>query len=114
MKQKFSFKWKKSKQRRKQRKFRANAPLHIKQKMLSSNLSKELRKKHSKRALPVIKNDVVLVMRGKFKKKKGKIVRIDIKKHQVYVEGVQRSKRDGSKINVPIDPSNLQIQELNL
>jgi len=42
MKQKFSTTWKASKQPRKQRKYSANAPLHIKRKMLSANLSKTL------------------------------------------------------------------------
>jgi large subunit ribosomal protein L24 len=114
MKQKFSTKWRKSKQKRKQRKYRSNAPLHIKHKMLSSNLSKELRKKYIKRSLPLRKNDVVKIMRGKFKKKKGKIIRIDLKREKVYVEGIQKAKKDGSKINVSLNASNLQIQELNL
>ena len=49
MKKKYSNSWKGSKQPRKQRKYRANAPLHTRHKMASANLSKELRKKYSKR-----------------------------------------------------------------
>ena len=49
MKKDYSSKWKASKQPRKQRKLRANAPLHVKHKMMSSNLDKELRKKYEKR-----------------------------------------------------------------
>jgi large subunit ribosomal protein L24 len=114
MRRKFSFSWRKSKQKRKQIKFRANSPLHIKHKLMSANLSKELRKKYGKRSLPVRKNDAVLIMKGKFKKKKGKIMKVDLKRDYVYVEGIQKTKKDGSKINVPLKTSNLQIQELYL
>lgn len=114
MRKKFSTSWKGSKQPRKQRKYRANAPLHIKQKMVSSNLSKELRKKHGKRSMPIRKGDSIVVMNGKFKKKKGKIASVDLKKMRVTIEGIQRAKKDGTKVNVFFDPSNLQVVELNL
>jgi len=114
MKQKFSTKWKASKQPRKQRKYLANAPLHIKRKMLSANLDKILRKKYGRRSFPLRKGDTVKVMRGKFKKKSGKIVGVDIKRGYVAVEGMQITKKDGTKINVKFNPSNLQIKELNL
>ena len=106
--------WKASKQPRKQRKYSANAPLHLKKKFLSMNLSKELRKKYKKRNLPARKNDVVLIMRGKFKGKKGKILSVNLKKLKVIVEGIQVKKQDGSKVNVALIPSKLQIIELNL
>ncbi|PJE81542.1 50S ribosomal protein L24 [Candidatus Pacearchaeota archaeon CG10_big_fil_rev_8_21_14_0_10_32_42] len=114
MKQKFSKAWKSSKQPRKQRKYSANAPLHIKKKFMSVNLSKELRKKYRKRNLPVRKGDVVKIMRGGFKKKQGKIIEVKLKGTKVFVEGIQRKKKDGSKVNVRMIPSNLQIIELNL
>jgi len=53
MKSKFSAHWKSSKQTRKQRKYRANAPIHVQRKLLSANLSKELRKKYEKRDFPI-------------------------------------------------------------
>ena len=114
MKQKFSTKWKSSKQPRKQRKYLANAPLHIKKKFISVNLSKELRKKYNKRNISVRKGDVVKIMRGKFKKKQGKITEVKLKKSKLAVEGIQVKKLDGSKVNVMLQPSNLQIVELNL
>ncbi len=114
MKQKFSTKWKASKQPRKQRKFIANAPLHLKRKMLSSNLSKPLREKHKIRNIELRKGDKVRIMRGKFKKKQGKIIELKTKLLKVYVEGIQVKKTDGSKVNVALRASNLQIIELNL
>jgi large subunit ribosomal protein L24 len=95
MKNKFSKKWIESKQPRKKRKYLANAPLHLKKKMLSVHLSKELREKFKTRNVVVRKGDHVKVLRGKFKGKTGKIISVDIKK-------------------VKIMPSNLQITELVL
>jgi large subunit ribosomal protein L24 len=112
MKKKFSKHWKSSKQPRKQRKFRANAPLHIKRKLLSVNLSKELRKKYGKRNIPARKGDIVKITKGKFKKKQGKIIKVNIKMSRIEIEGIQVKKQDGSKVNVKIQPSNLQITEL--
>ena len=114
MKQKFSTRWKSSKQPRKQRKYLANAPLHIRKKFVSINLSKELRKKYGKRNFPARKGDVVKIMRGKFKKKQGKIIKVKLKTLKIVVEGIQVKKLDGSKVNVMLQPSNLQIVELNL
>lgn len=114
MKAKFSTAWKASSQPRKQRKYLANAPLHIKRKLLSVNLSKELRKKYGKRNIPVVKGDTVKVMRGKFNKKTGKILEVFTKRTKVTIDGIQVKKQDGSKANIKLNPSNLQIIELNL
>jgi len=114
MKKEFSTKWKASKQPRKQRKFIANAPLHLKRKMLSVNLSKPLREKHKTRNIEVRKGDKVLIMRGGFKKKQGKVIEIKTKLLKIYIEAMQKKKTDGSKVNVPFKASNLQIVELNL
>lgn len=114
MKKKFSTKWKSSKQVRKQRKYLANAPLHIRHKLMSANLSKALRQKYSRKSFPVRKGDNVKVMRGKFKGKTGKINNINLKKLRVSIEGLQTQKKDGTKINVYFKPSKIQIQELVL
>jgi large subunit ribosomal protein L24 len=106
--------WKSSKQPRKQRKYVYHAPFHIRHKFLSAHLSKELREKYKKRSLPVRKGDEVEVMKGKFKKKTGKISRVDMSEIKVYIDGITRKKVDGSEIPVPIHPSKLKIINLNL
>ncbi len=113
MKTKFSSSWTKSKQPRKQRKYRHNAPLHIKQKFVGAHLSKELRKKYNKRSVNLRKGDSVKIMRGQFKKKTGKIEEVNLKKALVYVSGIEITKRDGTKARYPIHPSNLIITQLN-
>ncbi|MEK6928046.1 MAG: 50S ribosomal protein L24 [Nanoarchaeota archaeon] len=114
MKSKFSASWNHSVQVRKQRKFRYNAPLHIRHKFLSAHLSKALRQKFNKRSLPLRKGDEVLVMRGAFKKKQAKVLSTDRLFNKIILEGIQRSKKDGTKVNVPLDPRVLQIITLNL
>ena len=113
MKQKFSASWKGSRQARKQRKYLANAPINTRR-LMNANLSKSLRKEHGKRSIPVRKGDEVKIMVGEFKKKTGKVNIVDFKNKRVAIEGIQRKKKDGTKINVWFNPSNLQIQSLNL
>lgn len=114
MKSTFSNNWNKSTQPRKQRKFRANAPLHTRGKFLNSTLSKELRKKYGIRSLRVRKSDKVKVMRGNFKDHEAKVDRVSTKDEKVYLEKVEITKRDGSKTTRPFNASNLMIIELNL
>jgi len=112
MKKEFSTSWKGSKQPRKQRKYLANAPLHLRKKFVSINLAKELRKKEGKRNLPAKKGDTVRIFSGKFKGKKGKILEVNLKTSKIIVENIQVKKMDGSKANIKLQPSNLQIIEL--
>ena len=114
MKTKFSSSWIRSKQPRKQRKYRYNAPLHLKQKFVGAHLSKELRKKYGKRSANLRKGDNVKIMRGQFKNKSGKIEKVDLKKTQIFVSGMGIVKKDGTKVRFPIHPSNLMITELNM
>ncbi len=114
MKSNFSTTWISSVQPRKQRKYRFEAPLHIRHSFLSANLSKELRAKHKMRSIPVRSGDEVVIQRGTFAKQKGKILDVNVKKSKVTIEGVTRKKADGTKINVYFNPSKLQIISLKL
>ncbi len=114
MKRKFSKSWNSSKQPRKQRKYRYNAPLHVRNKFMSVHLSKVLREKYKKRNLSLKKGDSVKVLRGGLKGKTGKVDRIDVKKTKVYITGMETTKKDGTKAFFPFQPSNLIITELNL
>jgi len=111
---KFSTSWRASKRPGKQRKYSAKAPLHLRSRFMSANLSKELRQKYGKRSMPLKKGDVVRVMKGGFKKKTGKISVVNRKRRLVEIEGLQIKKQDGSKASVKFNPSILQITELNI
>ncbi len=110
----FSIFWKGSKKPGKQRKYRYNAPLHLRRKMMSVALSKELKKQYNLRNFPVRTGDKVKILRGDFKGKQGTVKSVDLKKLKVTINGVERTKRDGTKVFPLIDPSNLMIVELNL
>ena len=114
MKKDFSKAWKSSIQPRKQRKYQANAPLHIKRKMSQAHLSKELREKTGRRSVLIKKGDKVKVMIGSFKGKMGQIEKVDTKNLKVFISKVEYTKKDGSKTMYPIHASNVMITELNL
>ena len=114
MKQNFSTKWKASRQPRKQRKYVARAPLHLQHMFVSANLSKELRKKYHRRSFPLRKGDTVKIMRGKFKGKTGKVETVELKRARASIEKIQKTKKDGTKVEVFFHASNLQIKEMEL
>ena len=111
---KFSTTWKSSSKPKKQRKYRTNAPLHIKGKFLHAHLSSQLSKKHGKRTIRVRKGDRVKVMKGQFKEKTGKVEIVDMKKAKVTIAGIEIQKKDGTKTKYPISSSNIMITELSL
>lgn len=114
MKSKFSKTWNSSKQPRKQVKFRANAPNHIKRTFMGSNLDKPLREKYGMRNIEVRKGDEVKVMRGKFKGKQGKVGTVDIKNTRLQIDGIQRAGRaGGEKLITWFHPSKVKIIILN-
>ncbi len=101
-------------QPRKQRKYVYNAPFHIRHKLVSAHLSKELIKKYKTRSFPLKKGDEVEVMRGGHKKKTGTVNRIDLKDLKVYIEGIKRKRVAGTEVTIAFHPSNLKIINLNL
>jgi len=97
-----------------QRKAFYNAPLHLRHKLASAHLSKELRDKLGIRSLPVIVGDKVMIMKGEHKGKTGKVAEVDLKGLWVKVEGITRKKADGTEVLVKFRPWNLLILDLNL
>jgi large subunit ribosomal protein L24 len=103
----------KSKQPRKQRKALYNAPLHLRNRLMSAMLSKELKEKYNKNSLPVRKGDVVKILRGNFKDMEGEVSKVDYKSYRIYVEGAVNRKQDGKESPYPIHPSNVMIVKLD-
>jgi len=114
MKKEWSRLWVKSIQPRKQRKYRHKAPLHVRHKFLSANLSPELRKRFRKRSIPLRKGDEIEIMRGSSKGLRGTISRVDLKKCRVYADEIKVKKVDGSEVMKALEPSNLRITKLSL
>ena len=112
MRQDWSNKWNSSIQPRKQRKFRTNAPLHVRRKFLSVNLSKGLRERFGKRTMVVRKGDEIVVMRGSLRGRRGNVDKVDLSGGKVYAENIKVKKVDGSEVPRGLSPSNLQITKL--
>jgi large subunit ribosomal protein L24 len=109
----FSTHWKGSRQPRKQRKYRHNAPLHIRRSFMNARLSKELAKKYGIKRTALRVGDKVRIMRGEFKGKESKVELLNLKKSKVMITGVEFTKKDGSKSRPLVHASNLLILELN-
>ncbi|MGM5485269.1 MAG: 50S ribosomal protein L24 [Nanobdellota archaeon] len=107
----FSSSWKSSKQTRKQRKYIFNLPAHMRSRLRNVHLSPELRKRYTKRSIPVRTGDKVKVLRGQFKGKMGKVDSVE--KGKVLIAGVDFAKKDGTKVKYPFVPSNLMITEID-
>lgn len=114
MEAKFVTSWKSSKQRRKQRKYSFNAPMHVKRKFLAAPLAKSLQQKYKKSNIPVRKGDTVKIVRGQFKGQRGKVEEVRLKQTRIAVAGVQQVRKDGSKAYYFIHPSKVIIEELVL
>ncbi len=96
------------------RKRRFNAPHHINRKFFSAPLSPSLKTQHGTRSMPVIKDDTVQVTKGDSRLSEGKVLRVNSKKGKIYIEGITRTRMDGSSVQLPIRPENVMITKLNL
>ena len=76
------------------------------------HLSPTLRKKYNQRSIGLRKGDKVKIMRGERKKHEGKVDRIQLKKNKITLEGVEITKKDGSKTPLTFEPSNMMITEI--
>ncbi|MFQ6105491.1 MAG: 50S ribosomal protein L24 [Candidatus Hydrothermarchaeaceae archaeon] len=98
-----------SKQPRKERKTLYIEALHKRQKRIAATLSESLRKKHDRRSLNVRRGDTVQLMRGDSKGRKGKVIKVDLKRGRIFVEGITVQKADGTERPYPIHPTNVMI-----
>merc|ERR1711931_175864 len=104
-----------SSSRRKNRKRHFQAPSHIRRKIMSAPLSKDLRTKYSVRSMPVRKDDEVIVTRGHYKgQQTGKVTQVYRKKYVIHIERIQREKANGATMPVGIHASNVQIVKLKM
>ena len=101
-----------SSSRRKQRKAHFSAPSHLRYRIMSATLSKSLRTKYGVRALPVRKDDEVVVLRGAKKGNKGKVIQVHRKKWAIHIDKVTKNKANGAPYQIPIHPSNVAITKV--
>ncbi|CDR42299.1 CYFA0S09e00474g1_1 [Cyberlindnera fabianii] len=103
-----------SSSRSKARKAYFTAPSSIRRKLLSAPLSKELQEQYKIKALPIRKEDQVLVVRGSKKGQEGKVSSVYRLKFAVQVDKLTKEKSNGASIPINVHPSKLVITKLYL
>ncbi|CEP20655.1 60S ribosomal protein L26-A AltName: Full=L33; AltName: Full=YL33 [Cyberlindnera jadinii] len=103
-----------SSSRSKARKAYFTAPSSIRRKLLSAPLSKELQEQYKIKALPIRKEDQVLVVRGSKKGQEGKVSSVYRLKFAVQVDKLTKEKSNGASVPINIHPSKLVITKLYL
>lgn len=66
------------------------------------------------RSIPIRKDDEVLVVRGSYKGREGKVVQVYRKKWVIHIERVHREKVNGATVPIGIHPSNVVITKVKL
>ena len=98
----------------KARKKHFNAPNHTKRKHMSAPLSPSLKTEYGTRSMPIRRDDTVMITKGDRKLSEGKVLRVDTKIGKIYIEGVTRTRMDGSTVQIPVRTENVIITRLNL
>lgn len=104
----------KTKKPKKQRKRKANLPLHRRQKKMSTLLKPNLREEYDKRNFPVREGDKVRVTRGTQEGRTGEVSKVNLQDYTVEIKDIERETEEGELVNIKFDPSNLMITKLNL
>ena len=96
---------------RNQQKFRAMNQTISKE--ISAPISKELRKKYSRRNARILIGDAIKVIRGEYKGIAGKVSKISTQSNSIAIEGNKKEKLKGDKIDIYIHSTNVIITALN-
>ena len=82
-------------------------------KQICAPISKDLRKKYSRRSARIMLDDTVKVIRGEYKGITGKVSKISTNTNSIAIEGNKKEKLKGDKIDVYIHSTNVIITALN-
>jgi large subunit ribosomal protein L24 len=105
-----------STQPRKQRKASFNASPFDRHRQMSVPLSRELRARYKRRALPIRKGDTVRIISGNedFKGREERVSKVDMRSLRVTLDNVTIKKVDQKLKPLPIGASHLILTHLNL
>jgi len=98
----------------KQRKKMYSAPVHANKNRLKCRLDEFLQEEYGLRSLVVKTGDLVKIMRGQFRDTEGKVIRVDHKDVEVFLDNATVTKADGKEVNIPVHPSNIMLVKLEL
>ena len=82
-------------------------------KQIAAPITKELRKKYSRRNARIMIDDTVKVIRGEYKGITGKVSKISTENNSIAIEGNKKEKLKGDKIDIYIHTTNVIITALN-
>ena len=82
-------------------------------KQICAPISKDLRKKYSRRSARIMLDDTIKVIRGEYKGITGKVSKISTTSNSIAIEGNKKEKLKGDKIDVYIHTTNVIITALN-
>ena len=82
-------------------------------KQICAPISKDLRKKYSRRSARIMIEDTVKVIRGEYKGITGKVSKISTDDKSIAIEGNKKEKLKGDKVDVYIHSTNVIITALN-
>jgi large subunit ribosomal protein L24 len=103
-----------TRQPRKQRTQRAEAPLHERHRQVRATLAEDLREEYGQRNVRVNEGDTVEVLRGDHAGEEADVLAVDLREEVVHVEEVTQETADGEEVPRPLDASNLRVTDLNL
>merc|ERR1719253_210980 len=103
-----------SSSRRTSRRNHFQAHSTARRKIMSANLSKELRAKYKVRSMPIRKDDIVTIVRGSHKSRGGKVTTVYRRKYIINIERINREKNNGATVELGIHPSKVVITKLHL
>jgi large subunit ribosomal protein L24 len=103
-----------STQPRKQRRASFNASSFARHRQVSVSLSRDLRSRYKRRALPLRKGDTVRIISGSFKGREERVSKVDMRTLRVTLDNVTIKKVDQKLKPLPIVPNHLILTRLNL
>lgn len=103
-----------STQPRKQRRASFRASSFVRHRQMAVALSRDLRSRYKRRALPLRKGDTVRVVSGSFKGREERVSKVDMRSLRVTLDNVTIKKVDQKLKALPIRSSHLILTRLNL
>jgi large subunit ribosomal protein L24 len=103
-----------SSQPRKQRRAGFHASPFHRHRQMTISLSRDLRGRYKRRALPVRKGDTVRIISGSFKGREERVSKVDMRSLRVTLDNVTIKKVDQKLKPLPIRSSHLILTRLNL
>ena len=99
---------------RQQRKAGFEATIFERHRRMAVPLSKELRNRYGRRAIPVRKGDTVMILSGSYKGREERVAKVDLRGYAVTLDNVTGKTADAKLKPLSVRPSHLLLTRLAL